>query len=34
MKLDVEYNSTFKILVGLITFPLFYYLQYRLIYWL
>ena len=34
LKLDVEYNSTVKILVGLITFPLFYFLQYRLIYWL
>ncbi|MCB0598312.1 MAG: 1-acyl-sn-glycerol-3-phosphate acyltransferase [Lewinellaceae bacterium] len=34
MKLDVEYNSTLKILAGLIAFPLFYYLQYRLIYWL
>lgn len=34
LKLDVEYNSTLKILAGLITFPLFYYLQYKLIYWL
>ncbi|MCO6488707.1 MAG: 1-acyl-sn-glycerol-3-phosphate acyltransferase [Phaeodactylibacter sp.] len=34
VKLDIEYNSTVKILAGLITFPLFYFLQYRLIYWL
>lgn len=34
LKLDVEYNSTLKILSGLITFPLFYYLQTRLIHWL
>lgn len=34
LKLDVEYNSTLKIMVGLVTFPLFYFLQYRLIFWL
>ncbi|MCO6476074.1 MAG: 1-acyl-sn-glycerol-3-phosphate acyltransferase [Phaeodactylibacter sp.] len=34
LKLDVEYNATVKILAGLITFPLFYFLQYKLIYWL
>ena len=34
LKLDVEYNSTLKIMAGLITFPLFYFLQYKLIYWL
>ena len=34
LKLEVEYNATIKILAGLITFPLFYYLQTKLIYWL
>ncbi len=34
LKLEVEYNSTLKILGGLITFPLFYYLQTKLIHWL
>lgn len=34
LKLDVEYNSTVKILGGLVTFPLFYFLQTKLIYWL
>ena len=34
MRLEVEYNATVKIMAGLITFPLFYFLQYKLIHWL